>query len=197
MILSCSDLSKSGELGYEKAYEKIQELYSSKEQLKKIQIRSIVNSWANKQHKSAHESIKAGINPASLFNKRGSKGERRNSLRKIIKTDFQLFTNMFPVLMVSPSVCSSIIPLEEGIFDVIIFDEASQLRIEDTFPALVRGKIKIISGDSQQMPPSNFFQGGSALLSPTGEDDEQETILLESEISNRTSIFAYSNRISF
>jgi very-short-patch-repair endonuclease len=37
-----------------------------------------------------------------------------------------------------------------------------------------RGKIKIISGDSQQMPPSNFFQGGNAILSPTDEDSEEE-----------------------
>ena len=95
-------------------------------------------------------------------------------MRKIINTDFQLFTDFFPVVMLSPTVCSSVIPLEEGIFDIVIFDEASQLRLEDTFPALLRGKIKIVSGDSQQMPPSNFFQGGTALLSPTEEDYKEE-----------------------
>ncbi|MNR42791.1 hypothetical protein D3C85_1613480 [compost metagenome] len=116
------------------------------------------------------------MNAISLFNKRGAPGQRRNSLRKIINTDFKLFTDFFPVVMVSPTVCSSIIPLHEALFDVVIFDEASQLRIEDTYSALLRGKIKIVSGDSQQMPPANFFQGGNALLNPNEEDYEDEIV---------------------
>lgn len=83
--------------------------------------------------------------------------------------------------MVSPTVCGSIIPLEEGIFDVVIFDEASQLRIEDTYPALLRGKVKIVSGDSQQMPPANYFAGGNALLNPNEEDYEGENTSLEAQ----------------
>ena len=140
------------------------EFKEAKKELKTNQVRSIISNWANKQKQAIKNSQNKGINTTNLFNKRGSRGERRNSLRKIIKTDFELFTDFFPVVMVSPTVCSSIIPLEEAIFDIVIFDEASQLRLEDTFPALLRGKIKVVSGDSQQMPPSNFFQGGTALL---------------------------------
>jgi len=163
----------------------ISELIESKSHLKKHQIRSIIDSWSGRQFESARKAQSKGLNPISLFNKRGSRGERRNSLRKIISTDFSLFTDFFPVVMLSPSVCSSIIPLEEGVFDVVIFDEASQLRLEDTFPALIRGKIKVISGDSQQMPPSNFFQGGTALISPTDEDYQEEQIASETETTHR------------
>lgn len=165
--------------------DKIVELVESKEQLKNFQIKSIINNWSVRQYQSAKKAQTQGVNPISLFNKRGSRGERRNSLRKIINTDFQLFTDFFPVVMLSPTVCSSVIPLEEAIFDVVIFDEASQLRLEDTFPALLRGKIKVVSGDSQQMPPSNFFQGGTALLSPTEEDYEEEMTASEIQTSNR------------
>jgi very-short-patch-repair endonuclease len=170
-----------------KSDDKIVELVESKEQLKRFQIKSIINNWSVKQLLSVNRAQTQGINPISIFNKRGGRGERRNSLRKIITTDFQLFTDFFPVLMLSPTVCSSLIPLTEGIFDIVIFDEASQLRLEDTFPALLRGKIKVISGDSHQMPPSNFFQGGTALLSPTEEDYEEEQKAHESQtsISNR------------
>jgi very-short-patch-repair endonuclease len=173
--------------GLPKSDDKIFELVESKEQLKKFQIKSIINNWSVRQLQSAKIAQTQGVNPISLFNKRGSRGERRNSLRKIITTDFQLFTDFFPVVMLSPTVCSSVIPLAEGIFDVVIFDEASQLRLEDTFPALVRGKIKVVSGDSQQMPPSNFFQGGTALLSPTEEDYDEEQTASESQTpsSNR------------
>ena len=180
-------IAESNLKGLPKSDDKIVELVESKEQLKKFQIKSIINNWSVRQLQSAKRAQTQGVNPISLFNKRGSRGERRNSLRKIITTDFQLFTDFFPVVMLSPTVCSSVIPLAEGIFDVVIFDEASQLRLEDTFPALLRGKIKVVSGDSQQMPPSNFFQGGTALLSPTDEDYDEEQTSSESQTpsSNR------------
>lgn len=178
-------IAESNLKGLPKSDDEIVELVASKEELKKLQIKSIVNNWSIRQYKSVKNSQTKGINPISLFNKRGSRGERRNSLRKIINTDFQLFTDFFPVVMLSPTVCSSVIPLEEGVFDIVIFDEASQLRLEDTFPALLRGKIKVVSGDSQQMPPSNFFQGGTALLSPTEEDYEEEQSASEIETLNR------------
>jgi very-short-patch-repair endonuclease len=168
-----------------KSDDAIQELYETKDQFRKIQINNIVSIWSKNQTNSTKKAQMLGINPTSLFNKRGSRGERRNSLRKIVKTDFNLFTDFFPVVMTSPSVCSSIIPLEEGLFDIVIFDEASQLRLEDTFPALIRGKIKIISGDSQQMPPSSYFQGGSSLLTPLDEDIEEEQINIEDNQRNK------------
>lgn len=164
--------------------DKIHELFEANENLKTNQIRSIISNWSIKQYQSTRKSQSEGISPISLFNRRGSRGERRNSLRKIITTDFELFTDFFPVTMVSPTVCSSIIPLIEGLFDIVIFDEASQLRLEDTFPSLLRGKIKVVSGDSQQMPPSNFFQGGTALLNPTDGDYEDE--MSEQQIQEST-----------
>ncbi len=153
---------------------KILELHEAKSQLKGNQIESIINNWSKRQLSSIKKAQGIGLNPISLFNKKGGPGQRRNSLRKIVNTDFDLFTDFYPIVMISPSVCSSILPLIEGLFDVVIFDEASQLRIEDTYPALIRGKIKIVSGDSQQMPPTNFFQGGNALLSPNEYDYEEE-----------------------
>lgn len=171
--------------GLPKNDDKIVEFVESKEQLKKLQIKSIISNWSIKQFQSVRAAQSKGINPTSLFNKRGGRGERRNSLRKIINSDFGMFTDFFPIVMLSPTVCSSVIPLDEGIFDVVIFDEASQLRLEDTFPALIRGKIKVVSGDSQQMPPSNFFQGGTSVLNPTEEDFEEEMSASEIQTANR------------
>lgn len=154
------------------------DLYKLKSELKHSQARNIIHSWMAKQTDRLRMWQRNGINAISLYNKRGARGERRNSLRKIIRTDFHFFTSFFPVVLISPSVCSSVIPLEEGLFDVVIFDEASQLRLEDTFPSLIRGKYKIVSGDSQQMPPSSYFQGSGALISPEEEVEE----LVESSI---------------
>lgn len=171
--------------GLPKNSDPIAEFIESKEKLKKLQIKSIVSNWANRQIQALKPAQEKGFSPISLYNKRGSKGERRNSLRKIINTDFDLFTDFFPVVLISPGVCSSIIPLAEGLFDIVIFDEASQLRLEDTYSALIRGKIKVVSGDSQQMPPSNFFQGGTAVLNPTDDDYDDEMMASEAENVSR------------
>lgn len=137
----------------------VKELLSLEFEVKNLLRDKILHKWQNTRNTSIgsfNDRHQGSIK--SLYNYRKNKQyERRNSLRKILSIDFDLFTDIFPVLLVNPIVCSSIIPLKEGIFGLAIFDEASQLRLEDTYPAFLRGKFKIISGDIHQMPPSNFF----------------------------------------
>lgn len=160
----------------------LQQFVKLKEDFNAAQLENIVAQWKDKQLGSVRFFKSRGNAVNSLFNKKGSKGMRRNSLRTIIKIEFELFTDFFPVVLLNPSVCSSIIPLEEGIFDIVIFDEASQLRLEDTYASLVRGKAKIVSGDKHQMAPSSYFEGSGALLEPLeGEDESEDDI--ESEHS--------------
>lgn len=155
----------------------LQQYKQHKEAFSTAQLNSIIALWAERQTASVRDFKAKGQAVNSLFNKKGAKGMRRNSLRTIVKREFELFTDFFPVLLLNPSVCSSILPLEEGIFDLVIFDEASQLRLEDTYAALIRGKAKIVSGDKHQMAPSSYFEGSGALLDPVddeGEDFEEE-----------------------
>lgn len=142
---------------------------------------------------------KAPLKLLGLYNTRSNTSGRRTPLSKIIATDTQLFSSFFPVLLVNPAVCSAILPLQPDLFDLVIFDEASQLKLEDTFPALVRGKYKIISGDSQQMPPSNYFNSNQSFS--TNEDylidDEQisDSDLINSNIdylSSSESLLEYT-----
>jgi len=107
-----------------------------------------------------------------VYNLRGAKGNTRNSLRKIAHTSLSSFTSFFPVLMVNPGTCASILPIKKGFFDLVIYDEASQLRIEDTFPSMLRGKQIVVSGDSQQMPPSSYFETSNQLLDDDNSDEE-------------------------
>jgi superfamily I DNA and/or RNA helicase len=116
---------------------------------------------------------KSSVKVNSLYNLRGSNGSQRKPLRQIFEADPNLFSSFFPVLMVSPAVCASMLPLRTNLFDVVIFDEASQLRLEDTFCALSRGTVKIVSGDSKQMPPSDYFQTIKTLLHNDDEQDEE------------------------
>ena len=56
-------------------------------------------------------------------------------------------------------------------FDVIVFDEASQIRPEDALGALLRAKQAVVIGDTRQLPPTRFFDG---IVESTGEEDEDD-----------------------
>jgi hypothetical protein len=74
-----------------------------------------------------------------------------------------------PVWLMSPLSVADILPLQEQLFDVVIFDEASQIPVEDAVPTLYRASQMIVVGDEMQLPPSSFFSGQSG--SGLGEDD--------------------------
>ncbi len=65
---------------------------------------------------------------------------------------------MRPCWLVNPSTAAEIFPLEPGLFDLVIFDEASQCPVEHAVPAVFRGKAIVVSGDEKQLPPTIFFR---------------------------------------
>ncbi len=141
------------------------------------------------------------LNARQLYSK-VSRNEKKKSLRQIIKRDFELFTDIFPVLLVNPSVCSSLFDLKENLFDVVIFDEASQLRIEDTFCALIRGRIKVISGDEHQMPPSSYFSSTDYEFdtddySEDNYEEEQQKKDAIIDLANKESLLEYATALNY
>ncbi|HPS17635.1 MAG TPA: AAA domain-containing protein [Bacteroidales bacterium] len=160
--------------------------------IKKENTKKALSYWQQKRIDSIYRyNQKHSVTAKQLFSFKNHNNKKK-TLRQIIDIDFELFTDIFPVLLVNPSVCSSLFKLKENLFDVVIFDEASQLRIEDTFCALIRGKIKIISGDEHQMPPSSYFQASDFSLD-TGEEIEDET--LESFEMNELADLAYKESL--
>lgn len=92
------------------------------------------------------------------------------SLRKLVN-EFARdgLVDILPVWLASPEIVSSIFPLKEGLFDLVIFDEASQCTVESGIPAVYRAKQLIVAGDEKQLPPYNMFQS-----SVVNDDDEEE-----------------------
>ncbi|MGM0935208.1 MAG: AAA domain-containing protein [Pseudomonadota bacterium] len=99
-------------------------------------------------------------------------GPRARRLREFISEGCELgLMQLRPVWLMTPDVASQILPLKAGLFDSVIYDEASQMPIEYALPTLFRGKQAIVSGDEKQMPPSKFFSGK---LTDDDEHDEDE-----------------------
>ncbi len=92
----------------------------------------------------------------TLIRGEAAKSRRHKPLRKVFAEAGEVLTAVCPCWMASPlSVCQLI--AATGIFDYVIFDEASQVLPEDAVPAILRGKHVIVAGDNKQLPPSAFF----------------------------------------
>ncbi|MCH6199020.1 AAA domain-containing protein [Aquiflexum sp. LQ15W] len=139
--------------------------------LEKEQLKFIREFWFSRQIQTSRkfELRNTNLSVENLYNKRSSNRFKRLSLRQIVQFDPELFTTFFPIILTSPDVASNLFQGMNGYFDIVMFDEASQLRLEDNLPAILKGKQKIIAGDEHQMPPSNYF---SKVFDGTIEDED-------------------------
>ncbi len=85
-------------------------------------------------------------------------GKKMSVTRFLNKYKPELFKSV-KIWMLTPEVVSEIIPLQQGIFDLVIFDEASQLFVEKSVPSIYRAKKVVIAGDSKQLRPMKLFIG--------------------------------------
>ncbi len=112
------------------------------------------------------------------FRKLIKNGGRGVSLRQIFDHFGTLVRTLCPCFLMSPASVAQYLDIDSYNFDLVIFDEASQIPTSEAVGAIARGKTTIIAGDQEQMPPSNFFMasGGHSsdpsLLSSMTEDLE-------------------------
>lgn len=180
-----------------------EKLMFSIDEIKKENTKNALTYWQQKRIDSIYRyNNKFDFLNAKQLYAKVNRDDKKKSLRQIIKQDFQLFTDIFPVLLVNPSVCSSLFDLKENLFDFVIFDEASQLRIEDTFCALIRGKVKVISGDEHQMPPTSYFNSTDFSLDADEnieEEDSPEKLKQDviSDLANKESLLDYASDLNY
>lgn len=93
----------------------------------------------------------------SILLREGEKKRKQKSIRKLMEEAGELIQVIKPCFLMSPLSVSTFLNSEAINFDVVIFDEASQIFPQDAIGAIYRGKQLIVVGDSKQMPPSNFF----------------------------------------
>lgn len=92
------------------------------------------------------------------FKKEITLKRRSVKLRQFVSMYFDIIQSYFPIILATPEAVSKYLPLFKDVFDIIIFDEASQLVIENALPSIYRGKKIIVVGDDKQLKPSAFFK---------------------------------------
>ncbi|MCI4660884.1 MAG: AAA domain-containing protein [Neomegalonema sp.] len=90
----------------------------------------------------------------------------------------RLIPDLKPIWLMSPLSVADILPLDAQFFDVAIFDEASQVPVEEAAPTLFRAPQVIVVGDEKQLPPTNFFgSSGSSDAQDDLFDNEEENVI--------------------
>jgi len=79
------------------------------------------------------------------------------SIREMVSNMPESFATLAPCVLMSPLSIAQYLPAGQQLFDVVIFDEASQITTWDAIGAIARGRQTIIVGDPKQLPPTSFF----------------------------------------
>ncbi len=85
--------------------------------------------------------------------------------------------DLTPCLLMSPLSVATFLPKDAIQFDLVIFDEASQVPSEEAIGAVLRGKQLVVAGDAKQLPPTRFFERN---LSDDGDEDDETQAPLDS-----------------
>ncbi|MBB79321.1 MAG: hypothetical protein CL844_10010 [Crocinitomicaceae bacterium] len=147
----------------------IQKAYNEEQRLFSLEIENnIINKFnsyhkllnrttrkLNEEQKQLKKILKKG---KSILIKEFGKTRSHPSLRQLQQSEAKIWIDLLkPIWLSNPSQVSNCFPLKENIFDVAIFDEASQIPIQNGLGTIHRAKKIIIAGDENQMGPSNYF----------------------------------------
>ncbi len=122
----------------------------------------------------------------------------RKRLRELVAEMGPELTTLAPCMLMSPLSVAQYLPADLALFDLVIFDEASQITPWDAVGAIARGKQLVVAGDPKQMPPTSFFDRGSS--GPDDDSDveaDQESILdecLSASLPQRRLTWHYRSR---
>ncbi|MBD8534420.1 DUF3320 domain-containing protein [Plantibacter sp. CFBP 13570] len=85
------------------------------------------------------------------------------SVRALLENFGELITQIMPCTLASPESVARFFPAAAELFDIVVFDEASQIRVADAIGAMGRSRSVVVVGDSKQMPPTTFAEAGATI----------------------------------
>ncbi len=172
--------------------------------LEHVNISSLPASQLEQEQKAFKKSYAAGRR--DLEHEFG-KTMRYKSIRDLAAGDTgQVIQDLKPIWLMSPLSVSDTLPMDPDLFDVVIFDEASQIPVEEAIPAIYRSHQAIVVGDEMQLPPTTFFAAArtdeeSVMVEEEGErfevDLDSDSFLTQSARNLSSTLLAWHYRSRF
>ncbi len=153
---------------------RFRDLDSSLLEVNKARLRKWLYENRPKINQGASTNSEAGILQGQFARKRG-----HLPIRKLMSRSGALIQKIKPCFMMSPLSVAQFLDPRTTRFDVVIFDEASQVRPEDAIGAILRGNQLVVAGDTQQLPPTSFFD-----VMGTPEDGDDPGIVGASQVES-------------
>ncbi len=107
------------------------------------------------------------------------KKKQHMPLRELINCIPSAITKLAPCLLMSPLSIAQYLSTETPLFDIVVFDEASQIPVWDAIGAIARGKQVVMVGDPKQLPPTSFFDRAESEADYEDIEGDLESILDE------------------
>ncbi len=129
----------------------------------------------------AHVARRTFPNQVDLLQQQSKRKRKRMSARRLFAEVPQILKSLKPCWAMSPLVVSELLPADQPFFDVVIFDEASQIVPYEAITSILRGKQVIVAGDSKQLSPTrtSFFSSGEdeeGLGRTSGDEDSFDAV---------------------
>ena len=112
-----------------------------------------------------------------ILQKEAAKKRKHKPLRRLFAEIPTVLQRLKPCVMMSPLSVSTFLDTDDIRFDLVIFDEASQVFPWDAMGAVYRGRQLIVAGDDKQLPPTNFFNRADAETDDEADIGDYESIL--------------------
>lgn len=156
---------------FEEKIRKFKELSRSFEQLTKEELYARLAARIPSFAQEASQSSEIGILQRNIRN-----NGRATSIRKLFDSIPNLLPRLSPCMLMSPISVAQYFDVNTTKFDLVVFDEASQMPTCEAVGAIARGTSVIVVGDPKQMPPTSFF-GSNAVDEDNIELEDLESIL--------------------
>ncbi|HKR47110.1 MAG TPA: DUF3320 domain-containing protein [Paraburkholderia sp.] len=142
---------------------------------------ALTQAWVRAQLSAGHPSPDRVTRGSEwgLLRYEMQKKTRHLPLRELMSQASSAVMRLTPCLLMSPLSIAQYLPAETANFDVVIFDEASQIPVWDAIGAMARARQVIMVGDPKQLPPTSFFDRAETDLDDTDVEVELESILEE------------------
>ena len=156
--------------------------------------RELINEYNNLVIESVSykltKNLNHGVNnyalssPIGMLKKSINNNGRGISIRDTISKYDDIIKKYFPCFLMSPLSAAQYLSVDEKKkapekFDLVIFDEASQIPVHEAIGPIARGKALIVAGDEEQMPPSAYFSAGIEVDEENLDYDDAKSLLDE------------------
>lgn len=133
----------------------------------------------------------------NILHRELAKKKRHKPIRKLFSEIPDLLYVLKPCMMMSQLSVSQFLDPTIFTFDVVIFDEASQITPENAVGAILRGKQLIVAGDNKQLPPTNFFNSSFDLSDEWVDREIEDLYETYESILDECAIFLPSKRLKW